>query len=178
MQVKFTASELKEQVSEHSVPTLDELARQGARQMLAWALQMEVAEYISAHAHLCDEAGHRLVVRNGQAAPRTVIMGGTPVEVAAPRVHDRREGEKFTSQILPPYVRRSRRLEEALPILYLRGLSTGDFAPALAELVGEAAKGFSPTNIVRFKQIWEQEYQSWQRQSKTLPLCRSERQRS
>jgi putative transposase len=163
MQVKFTANEAKEQANEHTAFTLDELARQGARQMLAWALQMEVAEYVSAHAHLRDEAGHRLVVRNGQAAPRTVILGAMPVEVAAPRVHDRREGEKFTSQILPPYVRRSRRLEEALPILYLRGLSTGDFAPALAELLGEAAKGFSATNIVRFKQVWEQEYQAWQR---------------
>ena len=69
----------------------------------------------------------------------------------------------FTSAILPPYVRRSRRLEEALPILYLRGLSTGDFAPALTELFGEAAKGFSPASIVRFKQVWEAEYQTWQK---------------
>lgn len=163
MHVQFTATEAAEQASEMVTPTLDELARQGARQMIALALQLEVAEYIENHAALHDEAGHRLVVRNGKALPRTVIVGATPVTVQAPRVDDRRPGEKFSSQILPPYVRRSQRLEEALPILYLRGLSTGDFAPALTELLGEAATGFSPASIVRFKQLWEQEYQAWRR---------------
>ena len=90
-----------------------------------------------------------------------MLIGGLPVPVEAPRVDDRREGEKFTSQILPPYLRRSQRLEEVLPVLYLRGLSTGDFAPALAELLGEAAPGFSPTNIVRLKAGWEEEYRTW-----------------
>ncbi len=162
MHVQFTANEAAEPAAE-VVTTLDELARQGARQMIALALQWEVAEYVASHAHLRDEAGHRWVVRNGAAKPRTVIVGATPVTVQAPRVDDRRPGEKFSSQILPPYVRRSQRLEEALPILYLRGLSTGDFAPALTELFGEAAKGFSPASIVRFKQVWEQEYQSWRK---------------
>jgi putative transposase len=163
MHVQFTASEAAEQATEMVPPTLDELARQGARQMIALALQLEVAEYIETHAALRDEAGCRLVVRNGSAKPRTVIVGATPVTVQAPRVDDRRPGEKFSSQILPPYVRRSQGLEEALPILYLRGLSTGDFAPALTELLGEAAKGFSPTSVVRFKQLWEQEYQVWRK---------------
>jgi putative transposase len=163
MHVQFTATEVVEQASEIVAPTLDELARQGARQMIALALQLEVAEYIENHAALRDEVGRRLVVRNGAAKPRTVIVGATPVTVQAPRVDDRRPGEKFTSRILPPYVRRSQRLEEALPLLYLRGLSTGDFAPALAELFGEAVPGFSPTSIVRFKQLWEQEYQTWRR---------------
>src|SRR6266849_3816748 len=163
MHVQFTGTEVAEQVRERVSPTLDELARQGARQMIALALQLEVAEYIETHAHLQDEHGRRLVVRNGAAQPRTVIVGATPVTLQAPRVDDRRPGEKFTSRILPPYVRRSQRLEEALPLLYLRGLSTGDFAPALAELFGEAAPGFSPTSIVRFKQLWEQEYQSWRK---------------
>jgi putative transposase len=165
MHVQFTGTEVAEQVRERVTPTLDELARQGARQMIALALQLEVAEYIETHAHLQDEHGHRLVVRNGAAQPRTVIVGATPVTLQAPRVDDRRPGEKFTSRILPPYVRRSHRLEEALPLLYLRGLSTGDFAPALAELFGEAAPGFSPTSIVRFKQLWEQEYQSWRKRA-------------
>jgi putative transposase len=163
MQVKFTASETKEQEIEHTQMTLDDLARQGARQMIALALQFEVAEYIGRHSHLRDEDGQRLVVRNGSSPPRSVIVGSMPLELQAPRVNDRREGTKFTSQILPPYVRRSRRLDEALPILYLRGLSTGDFAPALAELFGEAAKGFSPASIVRFKQVWETEYQAWRK---------------
>lgn len=163
MQVKFTASEAKEQEIEHTQLTLDDLARQGARQMIALALQFEVAEYVAHHSHLRDEHGQRLVVRNGSSQPRSVIVGSLPMELQAPRVNDRRDGAKFQSQILPPYVRRSRRLEEALPILYLRGLSTGDFAPALAELFGETVKGFSPASIVRFKQVWETEYQSWQR---------------
>jgi transposase-like protein len=163
MQVKFTASEAREQEIEHTQLTLDDLARQGARQMIALALQFEVAEYVARHSHLRDEGGQRLVVRNGSSPPRSVIVGSLPLELQAPRVNDRREGAKFTSQILPPYVRRSRRLDEALPILYLRGLSTGDFAPALAELFGEAAKGFSPASIVRFKQVWETEYQAWQK---------------
>jgi putative transposase len=162
MHAQFTATAVREQASEAATPTLDELARQGARQMIALALQLEVAEYIENHAQLRDDDGQRLVVRNGRAKPRTVIVGATPVTVQAPRGDDRRPGEKFTSQILPPYVRRSQRLEEALPILYLRGLSTGDFAPALAELFGEAAKGFSPTNISRFTRVWEGEYQAFQ----------------
>src|SRR6266508_4177511 len=157
MHAQFTATAVREQASEADTPTLDELARQGARQMIALALQLEVAEYIENHSQLRDDDGQRLVVRNGKAKPRSVIVGATPVTVQAPRVDDRRPGEQFTSQILPPYVRRSRRLEEAIPILYLRGLSTGDFAPALSELFGEAAKGFSPTSIVRFKQVWERE---------------------
>jgi putative transposase len=161
MHAQFTATAVPEQASEAVAPTLDELARQGARQMIALALQLEVAEYIENHAQLRDEEGQRLVVRNGKAKPRTVIVGATPVRVQAPRVDDRRPGEQFTSQILPPYVRRSQRLEEALPILYLRGLSTGDFAPALAELFGEAAQGFSPTNITRFLRGWEGEYQAF-----------------
>ncbi len=161
MHAQFTAPIVREQASEAITPTLDELARQGARQMIALALQLEVAEYIENHAQLRDENGQRLVVRNGTAKPRTIIVGATPVTVQAPRVDDRRTGEQFTSQILPPYVRRSQRLEEALPILYLRGLSTGDFAPALAELFGEAAKGFSPTNITRFLRGWEAEYQAF-----------------
>jgi putative transposase len=163
MHAQFTAPTVAEQPGEGVAPTLDELARQGARQMIALALQLEVAEYIQTHTHLRDEAGQRLVVRNGSAQPRTVIVGATPVTVQAPRVDDRRPGEKFTSQILPPYVRRSQRLQEALPILYLRGLSTGDFAPALFELFGEAAKGFSPTNITRCLRGWESEYQAFQR---------------
>jgi putative transposase len=161
MQVHLTAQEVQEQAAEQVAPTLEELARQGARQMLALALEMEVAEYLARYQDQRDEAGCRLVVRNGRARERTVLIGTLPVEVCAPRVHDRREGEQFKSQVLPPYLRRSRRLDEALPVLYLRGLSTGDFTPALTELLGEAAQGFSPASIVRLKSVWEQEYQAW-----------------
>ena len=129
--------------------------------MLAAALELEVAEYIAQHAEQRGEDGLRLVVRNGRAESRKVVIGGMAVPVQAPRVADRREGEKFTSQVLPPYLRRSQRLDQALPVLYLRGLSTGDFAPALEELLGEAARGFSPTTIVRLKESWEAEYRAW-----------------
>lgn len=129
--------------------------------MLAAALELEVAEYVARCSEQCDADGHRLVVHNGRAAPRQVVIGGMAVPVQAPRVHDRRPGEKFTSQILPPYLRRSPRLDQVLSVLYLQGWSTGDFAPALAELLGEAACGFSATNIVRLKEAWEAEYREW-----------------
>jgi len=161
MQVQLTPDEVQVQTSSHLTPTLDDLAREGARRMLAAALELEVAEYVAHHAHLREEGGLRQVVRNGRAEPRKVVIGGMAVPVQTPRVDDRREGEKFTSQILPPYLRRSQRLDQALPLLYLRGLSTGDFAPALEELLGEAARGFSATNIVRLKESWEAEYREW-----------------
>ena len=161
MQVQLTPEEAQEQRNGHAAATLDELAREGARRMLAVALELEVAEYVTRHAELRGQDGLRQVVRTGCAEPRKVVIGGMAVPVQAPRVEDRREGEKFTSQILPPYLRRSPRLDQALPVLYLRGLSTGDFAPALEELLGEAARGFSPTNIVRLKETWEAEYREW-----------------
>ena len=167
MQVQLTPEEAAEQTSAHVQPTLDELAREGARRMLAAALELEVSEYVTRFAAQRGEDGLRLVVRNGRAEPRKVVIGGMAVPVQAPRVDDRREGEKFTSQVLPPYLRRSQRLDQALPVLYLRGLSTGDFAPALEELLGEAARGFSATNIVRLKESWEAEYREWRNRELT-----------
>ena len=167
MQVQLTPEELQGHTHEHVAPTLDELAREGARRMLAAALELEVAEYVARFSQARGEDGLRLVVRNGRAAPRKVVIGGMAVPVQAPRVEDRREGEQFTSQILPPYLRRSPRLDQTLPVLYLRGLSTGDFAPALEELLGEAARGFSPTNIVRLKEGWEAEYHQWRERDLT-----------
>lgn len=141
--------------------SLDELARWGAQRLIACALRQEVADYIERHADLRDEPGHALVVRNGTAKPRTLQVGALPVEIAQPRVNDRRPQERFRSRIVPPYLKRSRQLEEAIPIFYLRGWSTSDFTPALSELFGEEAKGFSPAQIVRMKAAWETEYQAW-----------------
>lgn len=163
MHPKLTTELTEAQVKDEIAVSLDELARRGAQQMIALALELEVAEYVARHRDQKDAEGHAQVVRNGKTRPRTVIVGSGPLTLKAPRVHDRRPGEKFTSQILPPYLRRSPRLEEALPILYLRGLSTGDFAPALEQLLGEAAKGFSPASIVRLKQSWEGEYHAWRK---------------
>jgi putative transposase len=142
---------------------LDTLAREGARRMLAAALELEVAQYIAQHQGEQDEQGHRLVVRNGRARTRKVTMGAGTVEVTAPRVHDRREGQKFTSRILPPWMRRSPNVDGTLPILYLRGLSTGDFQPALETRLGEDAAGLSASNISRLLGRWEEEYLAFRR---------------
>jgi putative transposase len=146
--------------------TLEEIAREGARRMLAAALEAEVAAYLEEHESERDEQGRRLVVRNGKARRRTVLLGAGAVEVQAPRVNDRRVDEagqrqRFTSQILPPYMRRSPKVAEVLPILYLRGLSTGDFREALPALLGEQATGLSPTTITRLTAAWEGEYRAF-----------------
>jgi len=121
--------------------SLDDLAREGARRMIAGALELEVEEYLSRVRHLRDDRGYAVAVRNGKAQERTVLLGAGSIKMRAPRVHDRRPGQRFTSNILPPYMRRSRRLEEVLPILYLRGLSTGDFSAGLEALLGPKAAG-------------------------------------
>ena len=142
--------------------TLDEVAWQGARAMLRHALEVEVAAYLERHQER-DAGGHALVVRNGKARARTVTCGAGTLTVAAPRVNDRRvdaqgRRQRFTSRILPPYMRRSPKVAEVLPVLYLRGLSTGDFQEALPILLGKDAAGLSPTNIARLTAVWEEEY--------------------
>jgi transposase-like protein len=149
---------------------LDELAREGARRMLVEALDAEVEAYLERHREARDERGHAQVVRNGHARERKVTVGSGTLEVRAPRVDDRRvDGEgrrqRFTSQILPPYMRRSPKVAEVLPILYLRGLSTGDFREALPVLLGPDAAGLSPANIARLTASWEAEYRNFQRRS-------------
>ena len=142
---------------------LDELAREGARRMLAQALEAEVDAYLAAHADLVDERGRRLVVRNGYAPPRRLAMGAGPVEVTRPRVDDRRidaatgERARFVSAILPRWARRSAKVAEVLPLLYLHGLSTGDFAPALTEFFGSSA-GLSASVIGRLVEQWQTEH--------------------
>jgi hypothetical protein len=127
MQVQLTAAEAREQVTETGVPILEDLAREGARHMLTAALELEVAEYVGRHAEERDPTGHRLVVHDGKAKERKVLITGLPVPVQAPRVDERREGEKFPSAVLPPYRCRSQRLEDVLPILFCgvcpRGIS-------------------------------------------------------
>ena len=144
--------------------SLDELAQRGAQRMLASALQAEVDEYIRRHEGERGENDHALVVRNGRSRERAIQCGAGELKIQAPRVYDKRPGQKFTSSILPPYMRKSPRLEEAVPILYLRGLSTGDFGPALSALLGEEAlTGFSPTTVTRLLAIWQDEYKAWRK---------------
>jgi len=142
---------------------LDEIARMGARRMLMVALATEAADYVERHRDERDSEGRALVVHNGRAKARKLTLGAGTVELKAPRVNERRRDEqgqrrRFTSRILPPYMRRSPKVAEVLPILYLRGLSTGDFRPALEGLLGEDAAGLSPTNITRLTACWEKEY--------------------
>ncbi|MFT5195582.1 MAG: putative transposase, partial [Candidatus Promineifilaceae bacterium] len=142
-----TASEIEALQTETTI-TLDQLVQQGAKRMLETALEAEVAAYIERFKQERDVANQALVVRNGKAQERPLSTGAGVLNIKAPRINDKREGHQFTSRILPPYMRRTPRLDEALPVLYLRGLSAGDFKEALSALLGEeAVKGFSAATI-------------------------------
>src|ERR1019366_9908588 len=135
--------------SEEIAFALDELAREGARRMIAVALKAEAEEYVERFSDELDGDGRREVVRNGRARERRVTVGSGTIALRAPRVNDKRieensgERQRYSSRILPAYARRSPKVGEVIPILYLRGLSTGDFRPALAGLLGEDAAGLS-----------------------------------
>jgi transposase-like protein len=141
---------------------IDQIVRDGARQMLAAALQAEVAAYIGQFADVRDEDGRRLVVRNGAAEPRTVVTSAGAVQVTAPRVNDKRtdpetgERKRFSSAILPPWARKTPQVSEVLPLLYLHGLSSGDFVPALGQFLGSHA-GLSSSTVTRLTETWTAE---------------------
>jgi len=158
---QVNVSDLQKRVADESRSYLDRLVREGARRMLQEAIEMEVAEYIEAHKALRDETGRRLVVRNGHMPEREVQTGAGPLPVKKPRVDDRREGQRFTSRILPPYLRRSPTIDALIPALYLKGVSTGQVSEALEAILGEGAKGLSATNITRLKESWQEEYHEW-----------------
>ena len=149
---------------------LDEIVRDGARQMLAAALQAEVAAYVEAFADQLDEAGRRLVVRNGHHEPRVVTTGAGAIPVRAPRVNDKRTGEvtgkrmRFASAILPAWARKSPKVAEVLPLLYLHGLSSGDFGPALEQFLGSGA-GLSASTITRLTKDWQDEAAAFNKRS-------------
>ena len=145
--------------------TLEQLAREGARRALQKAIEDEVAEYIQANVHCVDESGHRQVVRNGRHQPRTILSGVGPIEVHQPRVDDRRVDEdgvrfRFTSKILPRYLRKTQVIEDLVPWLYLKGISTGEMPDALVHL-GFDGSGLSPTSVTRMLQVWHGEYEDW-----------------
>ena len=149
---------------------LTDILRQGAQEMLAMAVENEVAQYLDHHECLRDPSGRRLVVRNGHLPARAIQTGIGAVEVRQPRVNDRRINEKgqrirFSSKILPPYLRRTKSIDELIPWLYLKGISTGDFTEALQALLGPQAPGLSATNIVRLKESWQQEWAGWSKRS-------------
>jgi len=144
---------------------LDNLVRQGARQMLQAALESEVQTFLAQHAAKVDDQGRRLVVRNGSLPSREILTGAGPLPISQPRVRDKSsepaERVRFSSSILPAYLRKSKSIEELIPWLYLKGVSTGDFSEALQALVGPEAKGLSANVIVRLKESWSEEYDLW-----------------
>ena len=147
---------------------IDEIVRDGARRMLAEALQAEVDAYIARFTAERDENGHRLVVRNGSHQPREVLTSAGAVEVTAPRVNDRRtdpdtgERQRFSSAILPAWCRKTPKITEVLPMLYLHGLSTGDFVPALGQFL-DSTTGLSGPVITKLTETWKTEQQAFSR---------------
>jgi transposase-like protein len=151
--------------------TLEQIARRGARRALQQAIEDEVAEYIEAHRDRLDEAGHRLVVRNGHKPTRTILSGVGPIEVKPPRVNDRRVAEdgvrfRFTSKILPPYLRKTKAIEDLVPWLYLKGISTGEMSNALVHL-GFDGTGLSAASVTRMTEAWQGEYEQWNKRDLT-----------
>jgi transposase-like protein len=150
--------------------TLDEICREGARRMLAAALEAEVDAYVEGLADQLDGDGKRLVVRNGHARPRTITTGAGRIDIQAPRVDDGRvdpetgERARFKSSIVPPWCRKSPKVTEALPLLYLHGMSTGDFVPALEGFFGSAA-GLSASVITRLTVQWQDEHRTFMNRS-------------
>jgi putative transposase len=144
---------------------LTEVLRDGARTLLAQAVEIEVTDFIAAHADKRTANGHQRLVRHGRLPARSIMTGIGPVEVRVPRVRDRLgkagDGIRFSSAIVPPYARRSRSLEVLIPLLYLKGISTGDFAEALSVLLGSNAGGLSASTIARLKEVWADEHARW-----------------
>jgi transposase-like protein len=157
--------EFRSQFSQTS--PLDELVRQGAQQMLQTAIEAEVDDFLAQHHQRRDARGNRLVVRNGKLPSRDLLTGAGRLEVEQPRVRDnspeKEDRVQFTSSILPPYLRRSKAIDELIPWLYLKGISTGDFTDALQALVGEDAPALGPNVVVRLKEQWSAEYEQWSR---------------
>ncbi|MEX1654816.1 IS256 family transposase [Streptomyces pseudovenezuelae] len=147
---------------------IDEIVREGARRMLTVALEAEVDQYITELGGQRDGAGRRLVVRNGRHRPRTVALAAGPLEVAAPRVNDKRvdettgERQRFSSKILAPWCRKSPKISEVLPLLYLHGLLSGDFVPVMEQFLGSSA-GLSPATVTRLTQQWTADHAAFQR---------------
>jgi putative transposase len=146
---------------------ITDILRSGARKLLAEALEVEIGIFLSQYDELKDVHGRKRILRNGYLPEREIQTGIGPVPVKVPRVRDRQPDEteavKFTSALLPPYLRKTKSMEELIPWLYLKGISTGDLSDALAALVGKDAQGLSSSTVSRLKAIWEDEYEKWEK---------------
>lgn len=145
--------------------TLEDILREGARNLLQAALESEIQEHLEHYRSLLDAQGHRVVVRNGSHPERDILTSIGPVTIRQPRVDDREleplGKERFTSQILPKFMRRAPSIDAVVPVLYLKGISTDDFPTALEAILGPGAKGLSATTVVRLKEVWNAEYADW-----------------
>ncbi|HEY0791266.1 MAG TPA: IS256 family transposase [Chthoniobacterales bacterium] len=155
-----TVVSLPERANLEPKSPLEQLIAEGARKMLQAAIENEVQEYLQAYGARRTDDGQAVVVRNGHLPERDLVTGVGPLKVRQPRVR-RRDGQRFSSAILPRYLRRVPSIDALIPTLYLKGISTGDFTDALTAILGEKAAGLSATNIVRLKAGWEDEYQAW-----------------
>jgi len=158
-QSNFTRTE--QMIQENFDNALEKVLREGAKKLLVSALEHEIEEYLAAYKHSKDNNGHQYVVRNGYCPEREIVTGIGPLSIKKPRVHDRSGQCQFTSTILPKYLRRMPSIDNLIPVLYLKGISTGDFRPALRAILGDNVTGLSATNIVRLKQVWESDYKNW-----------------
>ncbi len=162
-----TIIETRIKATPETMGALEIIVREGARKMLQAALEAEIEEHLSRFKNLVDEEGKRLVVRNGVMPERTVLTGAGPIAITRPRVDDRalsaRGEQRFTSRILPPFMRRAPSIDTLVPVLYLKGISTDDFPTALEAILGPQAKGLSASTVVRLKEIWTEEYGEWSR---------------
>lgn len=145
----------------NSTSPLEDILRDGARKMLQAAIENEVSEFIENHKNITNEKGHRAIVKNGYLPQRNIQTGIGNISIKQPRIRDKTKRTKYTSAILPRYMKKCPSIENLIPILYLKGISTGNFQEALESILGENAKGLSATNIVRLKSDWELEYKDW-----------------
>ncbi len=144
---------------------LDEIVRIGAQKLLKQALEIEVETFLEQHQYVLDDEGRRQVVRNGHHLSRKIVTGAGQLEVQCPRIDDRVldrvKGPRFRSSLIPVYLRRTKNIEELVPALYLKGISTGDFTEALSAILGKDVIGLSAENVVRLKSVWQKEYEEW-----------------
>jgi transposase-like protein len=159
---------LEKQIFEQNKTDLELILQEGARRMLQAAIENEVAEYIEKFKQLRDSQGKRLVVRNGFHTERDIVSGIGPLKVKQPRINDKRPGKQFSSTILPVYMRRVPSVDNLIPVLYLKGISTGDFSTALRAILGDNVSGLSATNIVKLKKSWEDDYKAWRERDLSL----------
>ncbi len=151
----------------NSTNLLEEVIKNGARKMLQAAIENEVIEFIENNKNMTNEEGHRSIVRNGYLPQRNIQTGIGDISIKQPRVRDKTKNSKFTSAILPKYMKKCPSLENLIPLLYLKGISTNSFQEALESILGKNAKGLSPTNIVRLKSDWEIEFKNWSKRDMT-----------